>query len=159
LILGAILLLAAAMVFVAAELFVPSHGMLTVFAALFALGSVIMAYRFSPSMGIIFGILVLAASPVVLFYAIRIYPKTPMGRRVLLNTPAAETSFAGESAKLQELVGQRGVTLTFLRPAGSVNFNGKRVDCLAESEMIPADTAVEVIRVSGMKVIVKAVAV
>src|SRR5512135_2152961 len=86
---GAIALLLLAFVLVAAELFVPSHGVLTAFAALAAIASVWMAYRFMPGMGLVFGVVLLIATPVVFYMAIKIYPSTAVGKKVLLSNPVA----------------------------------------------------------------------
>jgi membrane-bound serine protease (ClpP class) len=44
-----------------------------------------------------------------------------------------------------------------LRPAGSVDVGGRRIDALSEAEVIDAGTRVEVVRVAGLKVFVKSV--
>ena len=48
-----------------------------------------------------------------------------------------------------------GRAVTMLRPAGSVEIGGRRYDCLSEAEVIDAGSAVEVVKVSGLKVFVK----
>ena len=155
---GAILLLLLAFALVAAELFVPSHGILTLFAAGAAIAAVWLAYRFTPGMAVVFAAVLVVATPVVFYYAIKIYPTTTVGKKVLLEQPteASTKGFQEESAQLEQLVGQKGIAASFLRPAGIVEVQGQRIDALSESEMIPAGAAVEVIRVSGLKVIVKA---
>jgi len=159
-IVGAILLLLVAAALVAAELFLPSHGLMGLLAVLCALGSVILAARVSPLWGAVFAFVAIIATPLVFYWTVRLYPKSPMGKRVMLDAPqpAANDMFNEESQKLQHLVGQRGVAMTLLRPAGSVDLNGNRIDCVSEAEVIDPGTRVEVIRVSGQKVIVKAVA-
>ncbi len=158
-IVGALLLLLAALVCVWAELFVPTHGILALCAAVLALVSVIFAARASPTLGVFFGIGVVLFSPVVFYWAARLYPHTPVGRRVVLKGPPAGVNepFADERARLTALIGKRGITMTPLRPSGIVDLEGERIDCVSESVSIPADTAVEVLRVTGLKVIVKAV--
>jgi membrane-bound serine protease (ClpP class) len=159
-ILGAILLLLAAAALIAAELFLPSHGVLGIAAALCAVASIIMAARVSPLLGALFGFTILLVTPFVIYWAIKLYPKSPIGKRVMLDAPAAVPTDKNHdpSARLQQLVGQQGIAMTMLRPAGSVELNGQRINCVSESEVIDAGTKVEVIRVSGIKVIVKPVA-
>ena len=110
-------------------------------------------------LGFIFGIAVVVMAPFVFYWAIRIYPNTPMGKRVMLGAPSADISnpFAQESQQLSKLVGQRGTAMSMLRPAGTIELDGRRIDAVSESEIIYPNTSVEVIRVSGLKVIVKAV--
>jgi membrane-bound ClpP family serine protease len=154
---GAIALLLLAFGLVAAELFVPSHGVLTAFAALAAVASVWLAYNQMPGLGLVFAVVLLVATPVVFYMAIKIYPTTAVGKKVLLNNPVAAAGFEEETAQLEALVGKQGVALSFLRPAGAIEIEGKRIDAMAESDMIAAGARVEVMKVSGLKVIVKAV--
>jgi membrane-bound ClpP family serine protease len=120
--------------------------------------AIYMAYRVSPFLGFVFGVVVMAMTPVVFYWAIKIYPKTPLGKRIMLSGPEPKSAgFARESARLAELVGKRGVAMTLLRPAGSIELDGRRIDAVSESEIIEPNTPVEVIRVNGLKVIVKAI--
>lgn len=159
-IVAAIVLLVVALAFVAAELFIPSHGILSICAVGAALASVVMAFRASPALGMLFALAIMVATPVVVYLAIKIYPNTAVGKRVMLDGGAGGVTadaFARESARLAGLVGQEGVALTMLRPAGSIEIGGRRVDALSEAEVIDAGTRVEVVRVSGLKVFVKGV--
>ncbi len=155
--LGAILLLIAALACVAAELFLPTHGILALCAALLALGSIILAYNASPTLGILFGMTIVIVSPIVFYWAIRLYPHTPMGKRVMLRKPAEKINqpFAQETQKLTQYIGKRGTALSTLRPSGIVDIDGDRIDCISESDAIPAGTPVEIIRVIGLKAVVK----
>lgn len=158
---AAIALLVLALALVAAELFVPSHGVLTIFAFFAAFGSVFFAYHFSPGMALFFVILVLIASPIVFYWAIKLYPTTTVGKRVLLTPPGQAGGTAGfndESARLEQMVGQQGTAMSLLRPSGSIEIAGRRIDAISESDIIQPGTPVEVIKVSGLKVIVKALA-
>ena len=159
LIITAVILFIAAAAFLAAELFVPSHGLLGVFAFLFAVGGVVSMYVADSRLGAVSALALIVIAPVTLYLAIKFYPHSPVGKRVMLQVPdaAAVQGFAQESHDLQELAGKRGVAATVLRPAGTLEIDGKRVDCVSEGEVIPAGTAVEVVKVSGRKVIVKAV--
>jgi len=158
-IIAAVILFTVALAFLAAELFVPSHGVLGVVAILCAIGGVVLSYRASPILGILSAILLVIIAPIVFYWAIKLYPQTPVGKRVLLNGPDHQVTnpFDSEVQKLATLVGKRGITMTTLRPAGSVELEGRRIDCMSESEVIPPNTPVEVLRVAGLKVIVKAV--
>ena len=153
--LGAILLLIAALALLAAELFVPAHGLLACLSITAAVAAVFLAFRHSPTAAFVVGMLVIVSAPLAFYGAAKIYPKSPVGKRVLLQQPKADPGFDHEAAELENLVGQRGVALTLLRPAGSVDIGGKIVDALSESEQIEAGREVEVIRVSGLKVFVK----
>ena len=133
----------------------PAHGLLACLSITAAVGGIFLAYRHSPAAAFVVGMLVFISAPAVFYGAVKIYPKSPVGKRVLLQQPKADPGFDHEAAELERLVGQRGFALTLLRPAGSVDIGGKIVDALSESEQIEAGHEVEVIRVAGMKVFVK----
>lgn len=77
-------------------------------------------------------------------------------RLVLSEEETAERGFVSYPGET-ELMGVEGIALTNLRPAGSAEFNGKRVDVVADWEYIERGKKVKVIRVEGIKVVVKEV--
>ena len=54
-----------------------------------------------------------------------------------------------------ELVGKRGVAVTYLRPAGTVLLDDQRVDVVSEATFIPEGAHVVVTAVDGKRVIVR----
>lgn len=157
--LGAIALMVLAVALVAAELFVPSHGVMAALALLAAVASVVMAYQVTPGLGVVFTIVLVVATPIVFYWAVRIYPSTSVGQKVLLMNPQPQQveAFKEEATEMESLVGKRGVATTLLRPAGNIEIEGKWVEAQSESEMIEPGASVEVIRISGLKAIVKPV--
>jgi membrane-bound serine protease (ClpP class) len=92
----------------------------------------------------------------ILIYILAKYlPKSSaFSRLVLSNEEKADQGFVSyPSAK--ELIGMEGIALTTLRPAGSAEFNGQRYDVVADWEYIPKGNKIKVIRVEGIKVVVK----
>ncbi|MEI7767577.1 MAG: NfeD family protein [Phycisphaerae bacterium] len=156
-ILGVLILFAAALVLVVLELLLPTHGILAVLCALTAVAACGYAFWIDSVFGLIASILVLLASPLVLWLAVRIYPNTFMGKRVMLQRPAPSDtqSFAREQAALEKLLGQRGVAVTVLRPAGMAEIGDRRIDVSAEAGVIDPGTAVVVVKVTGLLVIVR----
>lgn len=59
-------------------------------------------------------------------------------------------------AEKPELLGEAGVALTALRPAGMASLAGKRVDVVTEGGFVEKGTAVIVVAVEGLKVVVRA---
>ncbi|HEY4328216.1 MAG TPA: NfeD family protein [Phycisphaerae bacterium] len=154
---GALALLLLAFLLIASELFVPSHGILTTFAAIAAMGSLWLAYRVSPGIALVVAVLLLIATPVVFYMAVKIYPSTAVGRKVLLKGPgSAVKGFQQEASQLESLIGRQGITTSLLRPSGSIEIDGQRIDAMSESDVIDAGKPVEVVQVVGLKVIVKA---
>lgn len=52
-------------------------------------------------------------------------------------------------------VGDKGKTLSALRPMGNALINNKRLEVVTEGEPVPANVQIEVINIAGNKVIVK----
>lgn len=51
--------------------------------------------------------------------------------------------------------GREGVVVTPLRPAGAVDFDGVRLDVLAEAEFVPAGARVRIIKAEGNRILVR----
>lgn len=60
-------------------------------------------------------------------------------------------------ADRSKYLGKTGKTVTELRPAGSVELDGEKIDVVSRGEFIEPGTDVAVIEVSGNRIVVKAV--
>ena len=58
--------------------------------------------------------------------------------------------------QLSRLLGETGRVLTPLRPVGTCEFDGCRIECAAEGQYVQAGKTVTVIRVEGMQPTVRA---
>lgn len=56
---------------------------------------------------------------------------------------------------MQYFLDKKGTTLTVLRPAGTVDFDGVKLDVVSEGDFIPKDTEVKVIKVEGRRIVVR----
>lgn len=59
-------------------------------------------------------------------------------------------------ADMSKYLGKTGKTVTELRPAGSAELDGEKMDVVSRGEFIEAGTDVEVIEVGGNRIVVKA---
>ena len=73
---------------------------------------------------------------------------------VLSHTSNREAGFIG-TEDLGFFLGKEGVTLTNLRPSGTANFEGVKLDIVSEGDFIPKDTKVRVIKVEGRRIVVR----
>lgn len=86
---------------------------------------------------------------------IKIFGTSRIWHKISLETNLnAENGYTSHTDK-SELVGQKGVTITKLRPAGTILINNQKIDAVSESEFLEKDTKVEVIKVTGTSIIVK----
>jgi membrane-bound serine protease (ClpP class) len=97
----------------------------------------------------------LLAAIVLLFLLARFLPKSNLFKRFILSEEEKAASGYTSRSNLSELLGAEGVALTTLRPAGTAEFNGKRVDVVTESEYIENGKPVIVTAVEGMRVVVR----
>ena len=147
----AILLALAGAVLIIAEMLLPSQGILGVAGAL-ALGAcVVTCFRIDSRLG--FGVLVamVAAAPVAAMLWVKLWPRTPVGRRMILSP------VSGEPATAPVHVGQTGVTVSELRPMGVCAFGDERVEARADHGTIPAGRQVRVVELIDRRPTVRAV--
>jgi membrane-bound ClpP family serine protease len=141
-----------------AEVFVPSGGVLGAAAFLSLVGGLMLFFRHSPAAGIVGIIVAVLMVPTLLALAYKLLPRTRFGRRVLLAPPVRQRGEAVTDApELSKLVGQVGRVLTAMRPVGMCEFDGRRVECVADSGYVPKDRKVKVIGIDGTQVTVRVV--
>ncbi|HEY0983423.1 MULTISPECIES: NfeD family protein [unclassified Schlesneria] len=157
----AVVLLIVGLAILAAEVFVPSGGLLGVVTFITLVISLIFAYRAwgtsSPNLFVAYCALLLLLVPTVIGVGFYILPQTSFGRRVLLEAPTPEevTPYLEESAHLENLVGRFGITATLLNPGGIVNVSGERLQATSEGLSIDNGVSVRVIAVDGRTLIVR----
>jgi membrane-bound serine protease (ClpP class) len=72
--------------------------------------------------------------------------------RLRLETPKAAIGIIGEIGP-----GERGTSLTILRPAGKARFENRVIDVISEGPFISAESEVEVVAVTGNRIVVRQV--
>ena len=133
------LLMAAGVVLLVAEMFLPSHGVLGVAAAGCILGAIFVAMRQSPAVGVVLMLVVVALMPVAWTAFVKIWPRTPVGRRVILQ------DVPHVAPQPLVTVGQSGVTVSELRPVGVCDFDGVRVEAQSEHGLVAPGTTVKIV--------------
>lgn len=155
--LWAILLFVLALALVMLEVFVPSGGVIGVLAALAVMGAVGMAFYRGPGTGLTFLVMALVALPSVLALALKIWPETALGRRILPTIPTAQEVLPDNEHRrgLQELVGKVGRARSLMLPSGAAEINGRTVDAVSEGVAIESGQLVKVVEVRGNRVLVR----
>lgn len=137
----------------AAEVFVPGM-ILGLLGGLFLAAAVVVAYgNFGPLVGT--GVFAgLSALTLVGFIAwMTAFPHTAIGRRIMLSKSLPQGE--GRADRRKAWLGREGKALTPLRPAGTAEFDGGRVDVLAEHDFIEPGEPVLVVREEGSTVVVR----
>jgi membrane-bound serine protease (ClpP class) len=154
----AFVLIAAGLVLLLAELIFPSGILAAVALAAIAIG-VALTFHEDQRVGLITLVALFIALPVVGKFVLHYWQRTPMGRRLFLQAPDAETTLASAplNMELEQLIGRVGQTVSDLRPCGVTNFDGRRVDVITEGIMVDSGQWVRCIDVRAGKVIVRPV--
>ncbi len=142
------------------EFFVPSGGLVGAGACVAAITAIIIAFTHSSSAGLAVTVVVVASTPVVLLFMIRLWPHTPIGRRMLNRRPgqlAPEHSrMMPDGTPIGDWIGRIGTAKTDLLPSGLVTIGDKKLDAISTGMPIDAGTAVIVIKTHGRQIQVRA---
>src|SRR5207244_3280554 len=115
-----------------------SSGVLFLISSLCILGGVVLTFIYGDTAtGMVTLLSVFVVVPALGSLMLYLWPRTPMGRRLIL--PGRDEA-AGElpaNMELEGLRGRYGRALSDLRPAGIVEFEGRRVDTISEGMMVP----------------------
>ena len=152
----AILLYLVSAALIVAEVFVPSGGIISIFAFASMVGGVAIFFQHSTFAGIAGVVIAMVMIPVVLVLAYKAFPKTKFGKSVTL-TPSErrQGDAVPDTDEIMALLGKTATVISPLRPVGMCDFDGHRVECVAESGYIENDKIVKVIKVDGTQLTVR----
>jgi membrane-bound serine protease (ClpP class) len=102
------------------------------------------------SLGIALGITVIVAFLLVKYYGF----KGLWSKFILGDVQRNEAGYVAPRDQ-RELLGQQGIALTPLRPAGVVKINGKRVDAVSAGGYISPGSDIVVVQVEGSRIVVQ----
>lgn len=135
------------MILILLEIFIPSHGILTLFAAASAgLGVYGFFVQDNPAAAVGALVALVVFAVLALRFAVR--------RLRLIASLPPEVCHSIDEA-IPGLDGKEGVAVTPLRPAGLARIDGKRVDVVATGTFIDRDSRIRVVETSGNRVVVR----
>ena len=146
-----LVLFAAGAILLVAEMFLPTQGILGLLGCAAILWGIGKAFFLNQWVGLGLLVATIACIPLAWTAALNIWPRTPIGRRMMLssvNSPL-QTPAVG--------IGQRGLTLSEMRPAGVVEFAGQKVEARSDLGVIDAGKVVRVVNVDQGRLIVRAI--
>jgi membrane-bound serine protease (ClpP class) len=152
-----VLLAVAGVGLIVSEIFLPG-GVVGTLGVIALIGSLVLAWKHLSSTGFIVTLLIIpVAGAVAWTLALRVLPKTRLGRGVFLGTTQKGMNvLSGSAQEYTSLIGKRGTAHSYLRPAGVAEIEGRRVDVVTEGEFVAAGTPVEVLRLEGSHLVVRA---
>ena len=138
------------------EMFLPSGGFLAVLAIAFLVTSIVFSFQADIVFGSFYTLAVGLLVPVFLWVALRIWPNTWIGRRILL-TPEEDPALLpdAEQQTLKQLVGKHGMAKSKMLLGGLIEIEGHRYNAVSDAEPIESGEIVSVIRIEGTSIIVR----
>lgn len=138
------------------ELFVPSGGVLAFLSIASIIASVILAFKSGPVVGLVFLVGVMIGMPTCFILAVKWWPHTPIGRRILLRADGGDVLPDDDFHRgLKDLVGRTGHAKSKMLPSGAVLIDGRTVNAYTEGVPIEPGQRVIVLDVHGTNVLVR----
>ena len=152
----AVFLFLACAALIVAEVFVPSGGLISACAGLCLIGGLIIFFKQSAVAGWVGMGVAAIMIPTMLIFSYKMLPKTKFGKTVML-TPSErkEGDAIPDTDELKAMLGQTGTVVSPLRPVGMCDFDGNRIECVAEGGYVENDNSVTVIHVEGTQLTVR----
>lgn len=136
------------------EMFHPGLGAPGIFGTILLVAAILLSARSIIEMLIILTIII-AVLGVALTLVLQSATKGRLSKILILNeTQKKEAGYIGTD-DLQYFIGQEGVTVSILRPAGTADFNGIKMDVVSEGDFILKDAKVKIIQVEGRRIVVR----
>lgn len=154
---AAIILLVLGLLFIVLELFVPSAGILGILAGVCLTAGIVMGFFHSFPTGVVMLLVVVLAMPIVLALMIRIWPSTPIGRRILVKPPTKDEVLpvGNHLDELRETLGKVAIAKTKMLPSGIVVIDQRQFDAVCEGFAVEPGDKVRVVAVRSNRLYVQ----
>lgn len=147
------------------EIFVPAAGLIGLAGGGSIVAGVVIGFvEHDPMTGSIVLFTALLATPTVVLIGLRAFPKTRVGRQLILGD-VDESGVGAESVPVAPsdprvagavAAGDEGEALTVLRPSGTALVGGRRISVVTSGEWVERGARLRVVRVEGNRVVVRA---
>ena len=129
------------------ELFIPG-GIVGSIGAIMIISSIILTFIYC---SFLHGLFLLGLT-IIIFPALILWW---LKKFTLKTAENAEDGYVSNDESLEKFLGKEGVTLTLLRPSGIVSIENKRIDAIADCDIIPANTPIKVVKIEGCRFVVR----
>lgn len=148
-----VILIIAGLFLIGAEIFLPG-GIVGFIGGMCLLAAVVVGFStFGIQGGLLAAFFIIVLAGICLVLWIKYFPKTRMGRRLILSDDGK--LFKSALPEDKDLLNKEGIALSVLRPAGIAKFDGKRVDVVADGSWIDCGKFIKVTHVEGVRILVK----
>jgi membrane-bound serine protease (ClpP class) len=152
-----VLLFALGIALVVIEMLMPGFGLAGSLGVLSLIAGIVLAAQVvSP---VVLAFIIAAVLLIIAGMLFWLYKSAVKGGRVsrllLLRTKTSKEEGYSSVSDSTGLVGREGIAATVLRPTGTGDFQGRRVDVVADGEFIQKGSAIRVKEVEGFRIIVE----
>ncbi len=153
--LNLVLLFAVGIILLFIEIFVlPGFGITGIGGLALILLSIFLAFdNFSAGLAAIS--ISLLVSTILILYGLKKLPRSKLWSKLSLGTSLSSEQGYLPRQDRSDLIGQIGKTITTLRPSGTAEINGERVDVVSEGIWIDPDRPIIVTKVEGPRIVVR----
>lgn len=136
------------------EIFHPGFGVFGVTGAVLLIAGVVLTAR-NATEAFIMLLTVLFVLAIIFTAFLRSASKGKLNKTLVLNNTLDRASGYIGTEDLNYLLGKEGITSTVLRPAGTADFQGVKLDIVSDGQFIPQNTKVKIVKVEGRRIVVK----
>ena len=140
------------------ELFVPSAGVLGIVAAILFISGIVTGFLHSMWLGATMLGLIACCLPLLFMAMVKVWPHTPLGRRILIGRMKEEEVLpVGEDYEHEKLIGQKGIAKTKMLPSGMIKIGDRSYDAVSDGFAIEAGSEIEVVAIKMNRILVQPV--
>lgn len=136
------------------EMFTPGFGAAGGLGLVLLVAGIILTAS-TPFEALVMIVILLVILGVALTVILHSAAKGKLSRTLILKDSLNKESGYIGTEDLEYFVGKEGVTLTVLRPSGTAEFDGIRLDVVSDGEYIPKNSKIKIIQVTGRRIVVK----
>lgn len=140
-----------------AEVFMPGFGLPGISGIILEIACIVQTYLKHGGLAALgVTILTLAVIGITISLSLRSATKGRLSKSaIILNDTESSAQGYTATRDMEVFLGKEGVTTTVLRPAGLAEFDGVKLNVVADGEYIPKDTPVRIDHVEGARVVVR----
>lgn len=137
------------------EFFIPAFGLIGLIGTGSVIAGIVLAFRISTTLGSVFLISSLVLIPVLMMIFFRIFPKTFIGKKLILHRKLeTEDGYTATADDYTVLENKTGFASTDLRPSGTVVIDDKKYSAVTSGEYIERSKNIIVIKTEGSRITV-----
>lgn len=138
------------------EIFTPGFGIAGGSGIILLILGIIFTAR-TPFEAIVMVIILILLVALLLAIILRSAKRGKLSKKLILWSAAKHEDGFSTSSDTSALIGKEGIALTVLRPAGSGEFDGQRLDVVTDGIFIEKGTKIKIIRTEGRRIVVEPV--